>query len=129
MTTSPVSADQVLLAAKVVDVSVANLPLSRAIASAQKHFNRRNTNGRPATLDSDPHFLERITVNYLRHVCSNYDAHRDFLQRIDDPKVRARAGAIIKGRQLAEIARCYPELAAEARRQARREDNKSQPVG
>lgn len=123
MTSTPTRAD-VLGAAQLVDVAVATMPLPRAIAAAQRHYNRRASDKRPADLSSAPHFLERITVNYLRHVCSNYDAHRDFLRSITDADTRRQAGAIIKGRQLAEIARKYPQLAAEARRQAQWEDSK-----
>lgn len=115
---------EILGAARLVDVSVAEIPLQRAIARAQRHYNQRNPDKRPADLVSDPNFLERITVNYLRHVCSHYDACRDFLRGIADPATRTQAGAIIKGRQLADIARKYPVLADEARRQAQYEDSK-----
>lgn len=124
MTHSHPSRSDILGAARLVDVSVAEMPLRRAIARAQRHYNQRNPEKRPADLVSDPHFLERITVNYLRHVCSHYDATRDFLRGIADPATRNQAGAIIKGRQLADIARKYPVLADEARRQAEWEDSK-----
>ena len=115
---------QVDAAAKLVDVTIADLNLATAVRLAVRHYNaRRDPATKPATTSSNPQFLERITVNYLRHVCSNYDAHRDFLRRIP-PGQRARAGAIIKGRVLARIATSYPPLAAEARRQAQREDSK-----
>lgn len=114
---------QILGAARLVDVSVKTMPLPRAIAAAQRHYNQRGDN-KTATNESDQHFLERITVNYLRHVCSHYDDHRDFLRTITDKTTRNAAGAIIKGRQLAEIAHHYPALAEEAKRQAAWEDNK-----
>ena len=124
MTTTAPTTAQILGAAKLVDVAVAKMPLTRVIAAAQRHYNQRGNTDRPANLESDPHFLERITGNYLRHVCSNYDAHRDFLRGIADKPTRDTAGAIIKGRILAEIARTYPALKNEAQRQATWEDNK-----
>lgn len=118
----PLTDAQVVAAAKMVDVHIADLRLPTAIRLAIRHYNtRRKPTQKPATTSSNPQFIARITVNYLRHVCSNYDAHRDFLRRIP-PGQRTQAGAIIKGRVLATIATTYPPLAEEARRQAQRED-------
>lgn len=121
---STVTRRQVLTAARTVDLPVADMHLGRAVRRAIAHYNQRNPDKPPATPQSNPQFLERITVNYLRHICSNYDQCRDFLRGITDPATRAEAGAIIKGRQLSAIAVAYPALAAEAKRQATWEDNK-----
>lgn len=118
------SREELLAAARRIDVSVSRMPLGRAVAQAKRHYNKRNPDKRPAELDSSNQFLARITVNYLRHVCSQYDSARDFLRGITDERTRREAGAIIKGRQLADIARKYPELAAAARQQAQYEDGK-----
>ena len=56
----------------------------------------------------------RHRVNYLRHGCSSYD---DVLGRTRGEAGRNAAGAIIKNRVLAKIARQYPELEGEATRQ------------
>lgn len=50
--------------------------------AAIKHYNARGfglsasrtETWRPASEDSDPDFLDRICVNYLRHVCSRYES-------------------------------------------------------
>lgn len=115
---------ELLEAAHYIDVSVKEMPLGRAISQAQKHYNHRNPDGRRAELNSSNEFLARITVNYLRHVCSHYDSARNFLRTITDEDTRREAGAIIKGRQLADVARKYPALKDEARRQAAWEDSK-----
>jgi hypothetical protein len=68
----------------------------------------------PATPDSDPRFLERITVNYLRHELSGYEGRLAGLFR----KVgRAEAEAVIRERVYGAISEAYPELAAECARQ------------
>ena len=59
-------------------------------------------------------FLERIMVNHLRHVCTNYDART----RAARTKVRGdEVCAILRHRVLDAIAAAYPELAAEVERQ------------
>lgn len=118
------SRKEILAAAREIDVSVAEMPLGRAVAQARKHYNQRNPHKPPAELDSSDDFLARITVNFLRHVCSHYDAARSFLRSIADEETRQQAGAIIKGRQLADVARKYPELADAAREQSLSEDRK-----
>lgn len=115
---------QIIAAAREIDVSVAEMPLGRAVSLARRHYNQRNPDKPPAELNSNDDFLARITVNFLRHVCSHYDSARNFLRGIADDETRRQAGAIIKGRQLADVARKYPELAEAARAQSRREDTK-----
>jgi hypothetical protein len=85
------------------------------ISRACKHFNGRARNwDDPATADSDPFFLERITVNYLRHRLTNYDDHLD--------EVAGKVGcddarSAIKRKVLAAIREGYPWLARECERQ------------
>ncbi|MCG7467159.1 hypothetical protein MHY13_03300 [Corynebacterium sp. ACRPE] len=116
---------ELMKAAQRIDVSVKEMPLGRAIAQAQKHYNHRNPDGKHADLNSSNEFLARITVNYLRHICSHYDSARDFLRSITDERTRRDAGAIIKIRLLADVARKYPPLEHEARRQAAWEEQKT----
>lgn len=115
---------QIIAAAREIDVSVAEMPLGRAVSQARRHYNQRNPDKPPAELNSSDEFLARITVNFLRHVCSHYDSVRSFLRGITDDETRRQAGAIIKGRQLADVARKYPELEEAARAQSVREDRK-----
>lgn len=63
---------------------------------------------------SDEEFLHRITVNYLRHEFSDYDAHLD--------NASGRVGVyvhhdILKHRTLDAIAKAYPWLLKECERQ------------
>ena len=63
---------------------------------------------------SDPVFLSRISVNYLRHCATEYDCHLDGLSR----KVgKFEAHKILKDTVLCAIAEKYPWLAEECKRQ------------
>lgn len=68
-----------------------------------------------ATPESEPNFLERITVNYLRHCLTLYKKE---IANIAG-KVRVSEGyAEISQKVYAAIEESYPELAGECRRQA-----------
>ena len=43
----------------------------------EREFEGRSTCGMTPTADSDPKFLERICVNYLRHCLTKYEEHLD----------------------------------------------------
>ncbi|NLU65627.1 hypothetical protein HCA61_25695 [Rhodococcus sp. HNM0563] len=118
------SRGELLAAARIVDVSVPRMTLLRLIRLSTAHYNARNPGKRAADFASDEKFMARICVNYLRHACSAYDAHRDFISDAASPEDRAAVGAVIKGRVLRTIAEAYPTLAAEAHSQALREDSK-----
>lgn len=67
-----------------------------------------------ASIDSDKEFLNRITVNYLRHNSTPYE------NRLDDNfglVGKREAYIIIKNKVLLAIANTYPELKQEAERQ------------
>lgn len=113
---------ELIAAANIVDVSVPAMSLPRLIRLSTAHYNELNPGKRAADFASDEAFMTRICVNYLRHACSGYDSHRDFIRQMASPKDRAEIGAVIKGRILRSIANTYPMLIEEARRQARRED-------
>jgi hypothetical protein len=70
-----------------------------------------------ATPGSDPEFLDRITVNYLRHELSSYETE---LAALFGKTGRAEATAVIRRRVYRAIAGAYPELAAECGRQLSR---------
>jgi hypothetical protein len=83
----------------------------------QAAFERGDYDFRAATLESDPSFLQRITVNYLRHRLSRYDSE---LERLFG-KVGVRdAYAALNLKVYSAIADAYPELADECRRQEER---------
>lgn len=63
---------------------------------------------------SSPEFLERITVNYLRHELSSYENH---LTRVAGQVGAEDAYWRIKEKVLDAIAGAYPHLAAECCRQ------------
>lgn len=86
-----------------------------AHSEARAHAYRRYegpTGG--ATPDSDPPFLMRITVNFLRHECSDYEAYLDQQYGVIGGSV---AKEVIRERIYEEISRLHPRLADECRRQ------------
>lgn len=108
--------------AEQIEITVPQLSTQALVRQALAHYNRRNPDRRPATLDSDPAFVTRVMVNYLRHRGSEYDSIRTFLRRHAHGDDHAFVGAIVKGRVLRQIAAQYPMLRGEARTQAQRED-------
>ena len=90
----------------------------KAIASYNT-FHRRLSHAQdhdyePATYMSDPIFLDRITVNYIRHELTAYDHH---LESLAGKTGVSLAIATIRRRIYDEIARVYPEFAEECERQ------------
>lgn len=86
----------------------------------QAHLAERSGEGRrSAAEDSEPGFLARISVNYLRHTCTPYDAELRRLRSMGW-RVEREAVPVLKRRVLAVIAARFPELAEECRRQAAR---------
>lgn len=104
-------------------IRVRRLPDAEVLEAAIDHYNS-NRSGRhwdddygyqtPADQDSDPSFLERITVNYIRHQLTSYDGNlRAQRGRIGGD----RAVPIIRRRVFEEIACVYPHLENECYRQ------------
>lgn len=81
-----------------------------AAISAYNHLHGKSDNFRPATSNSDPSFVDRITVNYIRHEQTNYDKS---LQLISRKVGKAHAYALLKNRVLSAISQEYPELQEE----------------
>lgn len=85
---------------------------------AIRHYNqlwedrgRYEKNAKPT---DDPAFLQRITVNYVRHMLTDYEHHLNALFR----QVGKRdAIALVRQKVLQAIADAYPWLAGEANRQ------------
>jgi hypothetical protein len=70
-----------------------------------------------ASANDDPAFLERITVNFIRHKLTRYDHE---LERLAGKVGVRRAVRVIRRRVYEAIAQAYPQYAAECRRQWRR---------
>lgn len=113
-------------AAQRLRIQVPTMSTAALIRKACAHYNDRNPGKRPAdpvSAGTDPEFVARICVNYLRHALSDYDANRDAIRRLTpDGDAQDEVGAIVKARTLAAIAQTYPQLGEEARRQAVRTD-------
>ena len=125
--TNRLTSRQITTIANAVDVSIPTDPLPEVFQRAIAHFNARRKPDTPAAhWDSNTDFLARITVNYLRHVCSNYDSYRNQLRRLH-PHDRNAVGSIVKARVLATIARTYPTL-REACRQAAEWDDQQRTL-
>jgi hypothetical protein len=73
---------------------------------------------REATPESDPEFLDRISVNYLRHRCSCYDRE---LRRMAGKVGADEVYPALRRKVLEAIASTYPALAPEALRQIERD--------
>jgi len=69
-----------------------------------------------ASEQSDPAFLQRITVNPIRHHLSAYDKH---LEEVAGRMGVDKATALIRQGVYAEIACIYAEYAEECKRQIR----------
>lgn len=70
---------------------------------------RKNFEYEPATIDSDPAFLKRITKNYLKHKLSNYE---DKLEKIFGKTGTDEAYMIIRKKIDEKIEEIYPELSS-----------------
>ncbi|PZT95423.1 MAG: hypothetical protein DI630_24360 [Gordonia sp. (in: high G+C Gram-positive bacteria)] len=105
-----------------IDITVPDMSVTTLARRSIAHYNRRNPTSRPASLASDPDFVGRLMVNFLRHSCSEYDSIRTFLRKHAHGDDHEFVGAVVKGRVLRLIAEKYPMLRAEARSQALRED-------
>ncbi len=69
------------------------------------------------TMDSDKEFIERITVNYLRHNQSNYD---NKLDKLFGKVGKSEAYNILNRKIYDKITEVYPQLSAECKRQIQR---------
>jgi hypothetical protein len=100
--------------AETVAITVDQMPVGVAMARATESYNRWHYGGDAAGPWSDDAFLTRITVNFLRHESTPYDAEMAACRGL--PGVR-RAQAILRARVLMAIGRAYPVLAKECARQ------------
>ncbi len=101
--------------AESVEFDIPALEMEDLISRACAHYNSRHRDQwMMATPKSDPEFLERIAVNYLRHVCTDYDWElRELRWRVGNDL----ACDTVRTRVLCAIAEAYPLLADECFRQ------------
>jgi len=101
-----------------VTITVPVIAMDDLTQSACDDYNERQMEtgrweGATASPSSDPEFLLRITVNYLRHVMSGYDGEL----LVIFGRVGVREGyAEINRKAYAAIAAAYPALAGECQR-------------
>jgi hypothetical protein len=102
-----------------LQITVPRYEQKKLTNKACEHYNRRRRgDDDPATPSSALAFLERITVNYLRHELTSYE---DDLERVFGQVGVRQAYAVINAKVYDAIAAAYPHLAEEcARQQARK---------
>ena len=109
--------DKTLKLAKEFDTDVNILSKQELVELACQHYNHLNfERGKDgwASPDSDEIFLNRISVNYLRHVHSDYDYSLSQLKRKTG---KSKAYKLVKNNTLEKIAKSYPWLADECESQ------------
>lgn len=74
-----------------------------------------------ATKNSGDEFIERITVNYLRHILSNYDVK---LEQIFGKVGKSEAYTLLNDKIYSKISDTYPQLERECMRQLKRKNMK-----
>lgn len=107
--------DALLKKVEQLRVEVKVLPLDQVRKLAINNYNRaprRERDNNLASADDDPLFLDRITVNYIRHSLTTYDEHLHEIERMVGKDDAYRA---IRTKVLNAIAAAYPTLADEAR--------------
>ena len=118
--------ERLLDAIEAMTITVTTLTATQVVANAIRDYNskqrdrairRGDYDWADASLDSDPLFLERITVNYIRHELSQYDR---VLQTTAGKTGADRARVAINKRVYAVIAATYPQFADECARQLAR---------
>ena len=85
-----------------------------AIDSYNAHQRERGECGGAASIKSDEGFLDRITVNFIRHRMTEYDAR---LANLYGKAGKTEARELLRAKILTAISRTYPELYIECARQ------------
>ncbi len=115
-------ADELIEHAQQLPITVTRLPLDQLLERAITSYNafhqellwERGHDYEKADAQSDPAFLSRITVNYIRHSLTAYDKH---LQEVAGRIGVSQAIGTIRRRVYAAICATYPEYAEECQRQ------------
>ena len=113
--------DKLLETVSAVAISAPQMSWNMLVRGACAHYNalqlaRGNYDDDQATPNSDPAFLDRIAVNYLRHELSDYEPE---LAKLFGQVGRADATSVVRKRVYNAIADAYPDLAGECNRQLR----------
>lgn len=114
--TSNLKVEELINETKQIEITIVELTKSKLVKEACESYNNFNAEYKDylATPESDPLFLNRICVNYLRHNCAVYDETLDGLFR----KVgKWNAYVVLKERILEAIANQYSWLKDECERQ------------
>jgi hypothetical protein len=122
--------------AEAMPVRVRQLGDDELLRQAIRHYNRRqeewmesrweHPDRQPARPDSDPLFLRRIKVNFIRHQMTSYDRALDSMAA----RVGVReASAVIRRKVYEAICSAYPGLAGECRRQYLDREGGELPMG
>ncbi len=97
--------------ARTVTIDIPVMPKDELLTEAIDSYNEWHLWDRRCLMladkDSDPDFLNRITVNYLRHECTEYDEH---LRELSGSVGIEEAHDILKGRVNEAICKTYPHL-------------------
>lgn len=101
--------------AQTVAITVPTMDYDKAVKKACWSYNdfheylfmERGHDYTPAGVDSDPDFLRRITMNYLRHECTSYEKE---LYKLYGKTGISEAHDILQQRINDEICRIYPQL-------------------
>ena len=115
---------ELLAKVETMPIDVRPLPIGELRSRAIEHFNdrvaefeMRDGRGRTrASIDSDPEFLDRITVNYVRHHLTDYD--RTIASELASRPGVDDAVVTLKERVLDAIGEAYPDLEEETWRQS-----------
>lgn len=118
---------QLLTAIEALQIRVPQIASETLTARACDHYNalqldRERWEALPATPESDIRFLERITVNYLRHALTSYERQ---LARVFGKVGVREAYQVINRKVYDAISAAYPQLKAECARQLTRKQQES----
>ncbi len=105
---------KLMVAIKAMPITVQQLGLAEARRQAIDSYNMRGRGESFASNADDPTFLERITVNFIRHELTEYDVA---LWEVAGKTGIAGAVAEIRRRVYSAIAQAYPALSEECGRQ------------
>ena len=114
--------DRLITEVEGFSVSVRQMERQALTKAAITHYNQRlalrsferGDIGEMATKNSPAAFIERITVNYVRHMRTKYDRN---LETLFGKIGKEDAIAVIRRRIYGAIAEAYPDLAGECARQ------------
>lgn len=97
-----------------IEITIPVVQFSQLLSDSIEHYNYRKSmryweedEFGPATKKSDKDFLNRITVNYIRHVLTDYE---EILDEIYGKVGVGEAYLVLFGKIMHEISKKYPEL-------------------